>query len=206
MSKGRPDAGQSEGKGYPSREEGFQVGPVCKQSSDEGFRGATGDNQSTECRGCIPRTSAPGARKNQERTILQMAEQNGGRVRKAKPKPVLPISPGPWTHHEKLQVPMELSGPVGPKRKVETPPTSFKRSSKLGTPGAPEGCCPKATCRDDQYDPSRAGKDGRLPLTSTVRHSITCRRIPIRTQEGQKEFSPSPKFLRGRQGRNHPIL
>ena len=29
------------------------------------------------------------------KTILQMAEQNGGRVRKAKPEPVLPIPPGP---------------------------------------------------------------------------------------------------------------
>ena len=86
-----------------------------------------------ECRGCIPRTSALGARENQGRTILQMAEQNGGRVRKAKPEPVLPIPPGPWTYHGELQEPMELSGPVGSRRKVETPPTSFKRSSELGT-------------------------------------------------------------------------
>ena len=101
-----------------------------------------------------------------------MAEQNGGRVRKAKPEPVLPIPPGPWTYHRELQEPMELSGPVGSRRKVETPPTSFKWSSELGTPRAPEGCYPKATCRDDQYDPSCARKDGRLPLTSTARHSL----------------------------------
>ena len=156
-----------------------------------------------ECRGCIPRTSALGARENQGRTILQMAEQNGGRVRKAKPEPVLPIPPGPWTYHGELQEPMELSGPVGSRRKVETPPTSFKRSSELGTPRAPEGCYPKATCRDDQYDPSCARKDGRLPLTSAVRHSASRRRIPARTEEGQKEFSPSLKFFRGGQGWNH---
>ena len=33
------------------------------------------------------------------KTILQMVEQNGRRVRKAKPEPVLPIPPGPWTYH-----------------------------------------------------------------------------------------------------------
>ena len=65
-----------------------------------------------------------------------MAEQNGGKVRKAKPEPVLPIPPGPWTYHGELQEPTELSGPVGPRRKVETSPTSFKWSSEPGTPGA----------------------------------------------------------------------
>ena len=62
---------------------------------------------------------------------------------------------GSWTHHGKLQKPMELSGPVGPRRKVETPPTPFKRSSEPSTSGAPEGCCPKATCGNDQYYPCR---------------------------------------------------
>ena len=106
------------------------------------------------------------------KTILQMAEQNGRRVRKAKPEPVLPIPPGPWTYHGELQEPMELSGPIGPRRKVETSLASFKRSSEPGILGALEGCYLKATCRDDQYNPSRARKDGRLPLTSTVRHSL----------------------------------
>ena len=204
MSRGGPDAGQREGEGYPSTEEGFQVRPIHKQSFEERLHEATRDDQRAECRGYILRTSALGARENQERTILQMVEQNGGRVHKAKPKPVLPISLGPWTRHEKLQEPMELSGPVGPRRKVEIPPAPLKRSSEPGTLGALEGCCPKATYRDDQYDPSRARKDGRLPLTSTVCHSAAYRRIPIRNKEAQKEFSPSPKFFRGRQGRNHP--
>ena len=133
-----------------------------------------------------------------------MAEQNGGGVHKVKPKPVLPISPGSWTHHGKLQEPMELSRSVGLRRKVETHPTPFKRSSEPGTPRALEGCCPEATHRDDQYYPSRTRKDKRLPIMSTIRHSIACRRIPIRTEEAQKESSPGPKFFRRRQGRNHP--
>ena len=156
MGRGGPDAGQREGEGYPSGEEGFQVGPVHKQSSEERLYEATRDDQRAERRGCIPRSSAPGAGENQERTILQMAEQNGGGVHKAKPKPVLPISPRSWTHHGKLLEPMELFRPVGLRRKVETPPAPFKRSSKPNTSGAPEGCCPKATCGNDQYYPSRA--------------------------------------------------
>ena len=133
-----------------------------------------------------------------------MAELNGGRGHKAKPEPVLLIPLGPWTYHGELQEPMELSGPVGPSRKVETPPASFKRSSEPDTPGTSEGCYPKATCKDDQYDSNRARKDERLPLTSIVRHSAAHRRIPIGTEKGQKEFLPSLKFFRGRQGRNHP--
>ena len=154
--RGGPAAGQKEGEGYPSGDEGFQVGPVHKQSSEERICRATRDDQRSECQGCIPRTSAPSAGENQERTILQIAEQNGGGFHKAKPKPVLPISPGSWTRHGKLQKPMELSGPVGPRRKVETPPAPFKRSSELSTSGALEGCCPKATCGNDHYYPSRA--------------------------------------------------
>ena len=89
---------------------------------------------------------------------------------------------------------MELSGPVGLRRKVETPPASFKWSSEPGTSGAQEGCYPKATSRDDQYDSSRARKDGRLLLMSTARHSAACQRIPTRTEESQKEFSPVLSF------------
>ena len=181
MSRGRPDAGQRKGEGYPSGEEGFQVGPIHQQSSEKRLRGAIGDDQRAECRGCILRTSASGARENQGRTILQMAEQNGGRVHKAKPKPILPIPLGPWTYHGELQEPMELSRPVDLRRKVETPPTSFKRSLEPGTLGAPEGYYPKATCGDDQYDPSCARKDERLPLTNVVCHSTARRRIPART-------------------------
>ena len=109
-----------------------------------------------ERRGCIPRTSAPGAGENQERTILQMAEQNGGGVHKAKLEPVLPVSPRSWTRHGKLQEPMELSRLVGPRRKVETPPAPFERSSEPRTSRAPEGRYPKATCGNDQCYPSRA--------------------------------------------------
>ena len=89
---------------------------------------------------------------------------------------------------------MELSGPVGLRRKVETPPASFKRSSKPDTLGTPKGCYPKATCRDDQYDSSRARKDGSQTFTSIIRHSAAHRRIPTGAEEGQKEFSPVLSF------------
>ena len=51
---------------------------------------------------------------------------------------------------------MELSGSVGPRRKVETPPAPFERSSEPRTSRAPEGRYPKATCGNDQCYPSRA--------------------------------------------------
>ena len=76
--RGGPAAGQKEGEGYPSGDEGFQVRPVHKQLFEERLCGATRDDQRSECQGCIPRTSAPSAGENQERTILQIAEQNGG--------------------------------------------------------------------------------------------------------------------------------
>ena len=60
--------------------------------------------------------------------------------------------------------------------------------------GTPKGCYPEATCRDDQYDPSRARKNGSLPLTSIVHDSAACQRIPTRTEESQKEFSPVLSF------------
>ena len=56
--------GRGKENGYPSREKGFQVEPIHKQSFEERLRRATRDNQRTECRGCIPRTSTPGAREN----------------------------------------------------------------------------------------------------------------------------------------------
>ena len=66
MVRGRSATREGKGEGYPSGEEGFQVGPVHKQSSEETLCGATRDDQRAERQGCIPRTNAPGARENQE--------------------------------------------------------------------------------------------------------------------------------------------
>ena len=68
----------------------------------------------------------------------------------------------------------------------------------------PEKCFPEATRKDDQCDPGRARKNGHPPLTSIVHGSAACRRIPTKTEEGQKEFLPYLEFFRGRQDRNHP--
>ena len=63
MSRGRTAVGQGKGEGYPSGEEGFQVGPIHQQSPEERLRGAIGDDQRAKRRGYIPRTSASGLEK-----------------------------------------------------------------------------------------------------------------------------------------------
>ena len=64
MSRGRTAVGQGKGEGYPSGEEGFQVGLIHQQSLEERLCEAIGDDQRVKRRGCISRTNASGAREN----------------------------------------------------------------------------------------------------------------------------------------------
>ena len=74
-------------------------------------------------------------------------------------------------YHGELQEPLELSGPAGPRRKVEAPSASFQWSSRPDSPGTPKKCYPKATRRDDQYYPGRTRKNRHMPLTSIIHGS-----------------------------------
>ena len=75
-------------------------------------------------------------------------------------------------YHGELQEPLELSGPVVPRRKVEAPSTSFQWLSRPNSLGTPKKFYPKATRRDNQYDPGRTRKNGHMPLTSIIHGSV----------------------------------
>ena len=110
----------------------------------------------------------------------------------------LPIPPGPRTYHGGLQEPLELLGPVSPRRKAEAPSASSQWSSRPDPLGNPERYCPKATRRDDQCNLGRARKSRHGPFTRVIWGTAACRGVPVRVEEGQNEFSPNLEFFRKR--------
>ena len=79
------DQQQGKGKVKVIPHEGFQIRPIQQQPAEKGLRRAIRVEQHPDHRCSLPRAGASSIKKNQEGTLLQMAQQDGGKSRKVKP-------------------------------------------------------------------------------------------------------------------------